>query len=32
MQYLGRDKYPDGMRFTFRDVDTGAIRTVEQYY
>ena len=32
MQYLGRERIPDGLRFTFRDVDTGTIRAVEQHY
>lgn len=32
MQYVGRNSIPDGVCYTFRDVDTGEVRMVEQYY
>ena len=32
MQYIGRERIPDGVRYTFRDVDTDETRTIEQYY
>lgn len=32
MQYISRSKIPDGMRYTFRDVDTSEIRVIEQFY
>lgn len=32
MQYIGCTKSKDGISYTFRDVDTNAIRTIDQYY
>lgn len=32
MQYIGRNKIPDGIQYVFRDVDTDTIRMIEQYY
>ena len=32
MQYNGRARIPDGVKYTFQDVDTGEIRVVEQFY
>lgn len=32
MQYIGRNKIPDGIEYVFRDVDTDTIRMIEQYY
>ena len=32
MQYIGRARIPDGVQYTFQDVDTGEIRVVEQFY
>lgn len=32
MQYVDKSKIYDGMRYTFRDVDTGEIRVIEQFY
>lgn len=32
MQYIGRERIPDGVCYTFRDVDTDETRTIEQYY
>lgn len=32
MQYIGRSKIPDGVKYIFQDVDTGEIREIEQFY
>ena len=32
MQYVDKSKIYDGMRYTFRDVDTGEVRVIEQFY
>ena len=32
MQYIERNKIPDGIEYVFRDVDTDTIRMIEQYY
>lgn len=32
MQYIGKSKIPDGVQYAFRDVDTGELRTIEQFY
>lgn len=32
MQYVERRRISDGIRFIFRDIDTGEIRLVDQYY
>lgn len=32
MQYIERNKIPDGIEYVFRDVDADTIRMIEQYY